>query len=393
MKKGLFFTILTLSVIINLIFFSVDILPVWRQKIEKRQMQSSVGIEDNNELEKQIIDASLIMAKSEEHFMPFQEQAPFLDEIEKFQNKKENPHPWFDHPKGLLFSGLTAYAMAKKDTLLMQEIANTFDNRVLDNWDQIKDMVIVDQIPFGVAALDLFLFSGDPKYRNFADELYLKMSDLVTINLGKSLIFYRKNQSNKAYIVDTLGMVCPFLIRYGNLFNQEASIKLAFEQLQYYTFNGLDKDSFLPSHAIYQINDIKVGPHNWGRGIGWYFFPMSEYYKYVDKEIFNVELNGLLESLKVLKTEKGVWNQFPGTSNKFDASPTVMYMYGINNIHPGTYSREKVYYLLKPHIYNGVIGPTSGGAFGINNYSRTFGQSELTQGIFLMLLSTVAEPS
>lgn len=393
MKKGLFFTILILSVIINLIFFSVDILPVWRQKIEKRQMQSSVGIADNNELEKQIIDASLIMAESEEHFMPFQEQAHFLDEIKKFQNKKENSHPWFDHPKGLLFSGLTAYAMAKKDTLLMQEIAITFDNRVLDNWDQIKDMVIVDQIPFGVAALDLYLFSGNPKYKVFADELYLKMSDLVTNILGKSLIFYRKNQSNKAYIVDTLGMVCPFLIRYGNLFNQEASINLAFEQLKYYTNYGLDKDSFLPSHAIYQINDIKVGPHNWGRGIGWYFFPMSEYYKYVDKEIFNVELNGLLESLEVLKTEEGVWNQFPGTSNKFDASPTVMYMYGINNIHPGTYSREKVYDLLKPHIYNGVIGPTSGGAFGINNYSRTFGQSELTQGIFLMLLSTVAEPS
>lgn len=393
MKKGLFFTLLILSVIINLIFFSVDILPVWRQKIEKRQMQSSVGIADNNELEKQIIEASMIMAKSEEHFMPFQEQAHFLDEIKKFQNKKENSHPWFDHPKGLLFSGLTAYAMAKKDSLLMQEIANTFDNRILDNWDQIKDMVIVDQIPFGVAALDLYLFSLDPKYKNFADELYLRMSELVTNNLGKSLIFYRKNQSNKAYIVDTLGMVCPFLIRYGNLFNQEASVKLAFEQLQYYTYHGLDKDSNLPSHAIYQTNDIKVGPHNWGRGIGWYFFPMSEYYKYVDKEIFNVELNGLLESLEVLKTEEGVWNQFPGTSNKFDASPTVMYMYGINNIQPGTYSREKVYDLLKPHIYNGVIGPTSGGAFGINNYSRTFGQSELTQGIFLMLLSTVAEPS
>lgn len=393
MKKGLLFTFLIVSIIFNFIFFSVDILPIWLEKFEKRQMVSSIEIEDLDVLEKQIIDASMIMAKSEEHFMPFQEQAHFLDEIKKFQNKKENSHPWFDHPKGLLFSGLTAYAMAKKDTLLMQEIANTFDNRVLDNWEKIKDLVIVDQIPFGVAALDLYLFSKDLKYKNFADELYLKMSGLVSTDHDKPLIFYRKNQSKKVYIVDTLGMVCPFLIRYGKLFNNEASIQLAFEQLHYYTNNGLDKDSFLPSHAIYQINGIKVGPHNWGRGIGWYFFPMSEYYKYVDKEVFNVELKGLQESLNVLKTEEGVWNQFPGTSNKFDASPTVMYMYGINNIHPGTYSREKVYDLLKPHIYNGVIGPTSGGAFGINNYSRRFGQSELTQGIFLMLLSTVAEPS
>lgn len=393
MRKVFFIIVLFVSVLINFIFFTVDLVPVLRQKIEKRQMQSSVGIADNNEIEKQIIDASLLMAKSEAHFMPFQEQSHFLDEIKKFQNKKENPHPWFDHPKGLLFSGLTAYAMAKKDTLLMKEIAGTFDSRVLDNWDKIKDMVIVDQIPFGVAALDLYLFSRNPKYKNLADELYLKMSELVSTDHVQPLIFYRKNQSKKIYIVDTLGMVCPFLIRYGILFNQQASIQLAFNQLQYYTLNGLDKDSFLPSHAIYQKNDIKVGPHNWGRGIGWYFFPLSEYSKYVDKEIFNAELNGLMESLGVLKTEEGVWNQFPGTSDKFDASPTVMYMYGINNIHPDTYSREKVFDLLKPHIYNGVIGPTSGGAFGINNYSRTFGQSELTQGIFLMLLSTVAESS
>jgi rhamnogalacturonyl hydrolase YesR len=233
----------------------------------------------------------------------------------------------------------------------------------------------------------------DPKYKNFVDELYLKMSGLVSSDHVKPLIFYRKDQSQKVYIVDTLGMVCPFLIRYGILFNKEASVQLAFEQLDYYTRFGLDKDSFLPSHAIYQTNNIKVGPHNWGRGIGWYFFPMSEYYKYVDKEIFQIELNGLQESLEILKTGEGVWNQFPGISNKFDASPTVMYMYAFNNINPGTYSKEMVYNLLKPHIYNGVIGPTSGGAFGINNYSRTFGQSELTQGIFLMLLSTVAEPS
>lgn len=391
MKKFIFFGILLISIVANLIFFAVDIFPVWKQKFENKNKVSSLHIEDLDLLEKQIIEASLAMAKSQDHFMPFQEQSHFLEEISKKKKPEENPFPWFDHPKGLLYAGLTAYAMAKNDTVLMKEVAKNFDILVLSNWNEIKERVIVDQVPFGVAALDLYRFYGDDKYKKLADELYLKTTDLASTDHETPLIFYRKNQSKKAYIVDTLGMVVPFLIRYGIAFENENAIHLAHEQLKYYTDFGLDKDSFLPSHAIFQTNNIKVGPHNWGRGIGWYLFPMSEYHKHIDDIVFNSEINGLMESLKVLKSEEGVWTQFPGTSKKFDASPTVMYMYAFNNIKPGTYSKEMVFNLLKPHIYSGVIGPTSGGAFGINNYSRTFGTSELTQGIFLMLLSTVAE--
>jgi len=393
MKKAILFVILISSVLINLIFFTVDILPIWKQKLERRQMISAVNETDFDLLEKQIIDASLAMAKSDKHIMPFQEQGHFLEEINKLKKKSENIHAWFDHPKGLLYSGLTSYAMAKKDTALMQEIAKNFDSQVINNWEEIKGMVIVDQIPFGVTAMYLYQFFGENKFKQIADELYQITKLLISSDYETPLIFYRKNQSEKLYIVDTLGMICPFLIIYGNLFQEEDAIHLAFEQLQYYTAYGLDKDSFLPAHAIFQTNKIKVGPHNWGRGIGWYFFPMSEYHKYVDNQAFDRELAGLMESLNVLKTEAGTWNQFLGTSNKFDASPTVMYMYGFNNIKPSTYSREDIFNLLKPHIYNGIIGPTSGGAFSVNNYSRTFGQSELTQGIFLMLLSTVSQPN
>jgi unsaturated rhamnogalacturonyl hydrolase len=283
--------------------------------------------------------------------------------------------------------------MAKNDTALMMEIRHSFELQVINNWEEIKESVIVDQIPFGVTAIYLYQFFGDEKFKIIADDLYEKTKLLVSTEHDIPLIFYRKNQSKKSYIVDTLGMICPFLIRYGITFNENNAINLAYDQLNYYTTYGLDCSSFLPSHAIQQKNNIKIGPHNWGRGIGWYFFPMSEFYKYVDNEVFSIELTGLMESLNIFKTDEGVWNQFLGTSEKFDASPTVMYMYGFNNIKPETFTREVILNKLKPHIYNGIIGPTSGGAFAINNYSRTFGQSELTQGIFLLLLSTVVEPN
>lgn len=391
MKKFIFISILIGSILINLVFFTIDILPVWKQKFEKRQV-SSIHETNFNLLEKQIIEASLAMAKSDQQIMPFQEHSNFLEEIKKITNKKKSDYAWFDYPKGLLFSGLTSYAMAKKDTALMKEIAENFSQKVINNWGEIKNLVIVDQIPFGLTAIHLYQFFGENKFKQVADDFYLKTKSLVSSDYKTPLIFYRKNQSKNLYLVDTLPLVCPFLIRYGIVFKDKDAVQLAFDQLQYYTEFGLDKDSFFPSHAIHQTNNIKVGPHDWGRGIGWYFYPVSEYYKHIDKEVFQVELNGLMVSLNLFKTNSGVWSQFLGTSNKFDASPTVLFMYGFNNIKSGTYSREAIYNILKPHIYNGIIGPTSGGAFAVNNYSRTFGQSELTQGIFLMLLSTVYQP-
>jgi hypothetical protein len=72
MKKFFLLLVLIVSLLINLLFFSVDILPVWKQKFEKKQMVSSVNETDLNLLEMQVINASLAMAKSDKHIMPFQ---------------------------------------------------------------------------------------------------------------------------------------------------------------------------------------------------------------------------------------------------------------------------------------------------------------------------------
>lgn len=388
MKKTIFIFLFFASIIFNLLFFSVGIYPVVKQKIHKKMLVSSENTDDYDLLERQIIEASMEMLASDEHYMPFNEHEHFIEELKKLGESGDHSHAWFDHPKGLLFSGMAAYAISRNDSSLMEEVMKNFDRKVIDNWEEIKDMVIVDQIPFGMAAVHLYRYSGEIKYKLLADELYRKTREMISTEHHTPLIFYRKNQNRKFYIVDTLGMICPFLIHYGKTFNAAAAVTLASENLEYYTTHGLDCDSKLPSHAVTQPSNIRIGPHNWGRGIGWYFFPISEYHIYVDNEQFSAEIKRLMESILILRNDDGLWNQFLGGSDKFDASATVMYMYGLNNMEPGTYSREDVFTLLKPHIYNGIIGPTSGGAFGINNYSRSFGVSEITQGIFMNLLST-----
>ncbi|MEX2512329.1 MAG: hypothetical protein WD398_05440 [Cyclobacteriaceae bacterium] len=119
--------------------------------------------------------------------------------------------------------------------------------------------------------------------------------------------------------------------------------------------------SFLPAHAVLREGKIKVGSQNWGRGIGWYFYTMAEYSKYVEEEPFFDIISGIISSMEILKMDGGIWSQFPGTSDRFDASTTVMYMYAKNLIFPVTYTKQEVLSLFSPYLYKGIVGHTSGG--------------------------------
>lgn len=394
MKKWtLLWIVVGASILFNLLFFVVDIYPVLSEIMSRKIYVSQASyVDDRPEvLEKQILNAALKMAGTTKHIMPYEEQTHFIGEIKKkIKQKPVSLHRWFDHPKGLLFIGLTKYAMSKSDTLLMQKISVSFDRLLIDNKEAIYSDFRVDHIPFGLAAINLYTFLGQERYKQVAEMMFSKLNTLL-VNDRDGLIYYRLNQADKLYLVDTLGMVCPFLIRYGDVFNNAYAVQLAYNQMEFYSQCGLDERSFLPAHAVLREGNIKVGSQNWGRGVGWYFYPVAEYSHYVEMGTFENVIAGIVKSMRILKREDGLWTKFPGTSDQFDASPTLMYMYSKNLIAPGTFPRDFVFSALRPYINNGVIGSTSGGAFSINDHSRAVGDSELSMGFLMMLLSVLKD--
>lgn len=292
-------------------------------------------------------------------------------------------HLYF-YPKAYLFAGLTEYGLRKANKRIMDNVKSYFEYYIDKDGRPSFAVDKVDQVPFGIAAINLYKMYGDVKYRQMADYLLQKL--IAWSDSGTQLIPYR-SPDDPVYYVDTLGMVCPFLVRYSEEFKDARAMALAERQIRHYVEHGIDKESFLPFHGILKMGGIKLGPTNWGRGIGWYLLALAEYRKYGGNQ-FEVESQGLAKTLARLADNDSTWSQFLGTSKQFDATATTMFMYGINVIFPGSYSREHSIDALGRYIKDGVIKMNSGDNLDINQYSRTFGDSELSQGILLMLIGS-----
>lgn len=70
--------------------------------------------------------------------------------------------------------------------------------------------------------------------------------------------------------VDTVGMVCPFLIKYGLTYSDENAVELGIRQLKEFCETGLNKDFCLPIHCFDKRNNLPLGIFAWGRGCGWF---------------------------------------------------------------------------------------------------------------------------
>lgn len=384
-KKKIFIFILTFSLIFNFTVIIFDSVPFLYHRYEHKLTQNKKSILDTNSPEKTIVNCALTMAKSEKVKMIWREQASFTEGILNLRNFNSDKYfRKYNYPRAFLISGLTEYAKTKNDTLLMLQVVKVFDNYIDRKGMPTFNFNKVDQVPFGVAAINLYQFTNDIRYKKFADYIYVKL--LSFQETENDIILYRKGQ--KQQLNDVLGMICPFLIRHNEITNDNQALILAQKQLQYYINYGVDKETYLPSHAINLKSNIKIGPVNWGRGIGWYIIALSEFVK--NEKTYSDELNGLISTLNKLATKDSIWTQFPGSSDRFDASTSTMFMYAINLVHPNTYSVESVLKILGKYIDSeGKILSTSGDTQGVNDYSKSFGDSELSQGMLLMILSTI----
>lgn len=83
-------------------------------------------------------------------------------------------------------------------------------------------------------------------------------------------ILYRPGQGNGYIFADTVGLCCPFLYRYGDLFGKTEFKELALKQITNFLACGMDGATGLPYHGYDLSNrDCKYGIIGWGRAVGW----------------------------------------------------------------------------------------------------------------------------
>lgn len=381
-----FYFIIIISILLNVLVLFLDVLPsIYPRLLRKLRPVETLKVINSN-FERTILDTAIKMANSNKVTMVWEDRTETF--TQKFLNlfrKKNSPDEFrkYNYPRAFLLLGILSYIIKIDDKDGLKNFKQMFGDYITDSGIPKFSINRVDQGTFGIVALILYDKFKEEKYLRFCKDIYEYIIQNVDTEIG--VINYRKGSTR--VFNDMLGFTVPFLLEYGKEINDESIIKLAKRQIEYYISFGIDSNTHIPSHGIYKQNNMQIGSANWGRGIGWYFLSLAWYNKYYKD--FEDEINELQKSLMQIRNKENVWTQFPGSSYSFDASTTTIFLYSILLTTPSFLDSKEVLNLLKNYIStDGYILKTSGDTYTLNDYSKTFGKSELSQGFLLLILST-----
>lgn len=138
-----------------------------------------------------------------------------------------------------------------------------------------------DQLMNGYSLIYVYEKTGNVKYKKMMDEMVQFI--LNYYEEFHQTLPYRKHHPTYIF-VDTLGMVVPFLCRYGKLFgNQQASL-LGKQLLLEFLAHGMDEKTGLPYHGYDLKTGVKYGIIGWGRAVGWLLLAMADSVEYMEED-------------------------------------------------------------------------------------------------------------
>ena len=136
----------------------------------------------------------------------------------------------------------------------------------------------VDNIMNGYSLLYVYEKTKDIKYKQAADKLYEWVCEYK--KQMRNPLPYRKHHPTHVYI-DGLGMIVPFLCRYGYIFGNQEAIELGVKQITDFLKYGMDEVTGLPYHGYDTKTKVKQGIIGWGRAVGWLMLAMADSMEYL----------------------------------------------------------------------------------------------------------------
>ncbi|WP_439335526.1 glycoside hydrolase family 88 protein [Thalassobellus sediminis] len=342
------------------------------------------------EFKEKVLKSALISSKNETPKMSLADNTFFPIVLVREINLKlkKNNRLKNSFPKGYLLNGIFDYADSvndEKTLLYLESITNKFVIELIEKQNTLK---YIDQVTMGVVIVKLYKKNKNSKYKNACEIIINWLINNISPKYG--IILYRPYLDYQ--YVDTLGMICPFLLLCATILDKSELIELSNKQIAFYINNGLNDDR-IPFHAIDLKNkNTPMGSCNWGRGMGWYLLAISATLKYTNSNnnssynLFVKELNLLKPNLNKFK-KNHYWGQFLGSSKNWhiDTSVSCMLFYSLSLINEEI-DFNNFYHFIKPlTTKKGDVDYTSGDTEDINLYSREYNKSELTQGLLLSI--------
>lgn len=243
------------------------------------------------------------------------------------------PKDRINWPNGLLAKSLADYYMKHKNSeearIILEHLKRYYDRWIQKN----HKMYYLDDAFSGMALIDLHQITGEEKYKEAADKILQYLFHHETDEAGS--LPYRPKQKNGYIFADGIGMVCPFLCKYGSTYGDMNSVNLAVTQIQNFIDFGMDEKTGLPYHGYQYESGVKYGIIGWGRAVGWLMIGMSESLAYMEEtrpsfEPIKQAYRRLVDKVEAYQLEGGLYSwQLGAKDGPVDTSATAMILYAI----------------------------------------------------------------
>lgn len=217
---------------------------------------------------------------------------------------------------------------------------------------------------------------------------------------------YNPNQKENYIFADMIGMVCPFLAKYGVKYDDAQAVELCMKQIDLFIANSYDDASKFPYHAYEYHKDIQIdrlGLVAWGRAVGWIMMGLSgaRIALMANEDKFSNELIILTEKLtdygnmlKPYQREDGLFGwHIIDKEGPSDTSATSMILYSLVGIKDKDSIKEvfdsALYGLLTYVSDDGNVMQGQAECLGIGIHPMKFGSYPWTVGPTLALLSAL----
>ncbi|WP_297511847.1 glycoside hydrolase family 88 protein [Flavobacterium sp.] len=291
-----------------------------------------------------------------------------------------------------LVLGLLPYAKHKSECNTKSSITAFFDSKIdaSGNWKSAPKEIDAAILAYAFLSIEWI----DPnKNKPAYDTIWVLIQDL----LGEDgTVKYRKSMPDYRY-VDTIGFICPFLVKYGLQFNNENAIDLAINQITAFNQYGMYPDKFIPCHTYHLKSKHAVGLFGWGRGLGWYAIGLIDAWlalpnNHSQKKILTKCVVDFSQMAAQFQNPDGSWNWIVSSKEaRPDSSTTATLLWfftnaaSIESISENSKSvcNKAIHYLMKVTRRNGSIDFSQGDTKGIGVHSQEFDILPFTQGFAL----------
>lgn len=341
-----------------------------------------------------VLKSSIKMVKSKKIVMSFNDEESLYVVLSGVKNKIlfKNPnknYAYFNFPLAFLLNGLIDYYISFQDGAVLIEVQKKCETLV-DQTGRLKfNIDKLDQAYFGLVFLKLYKITENFSYLLAAEQIF---NDIQKFKSKTGLYNYRKDL--EVFFIDSVGLVCPFLVEYAKFTDDKSIMDEAEIQVKFALENCIENDLGFTFHAVDLRNNQKLGSVNWSRGMGWFLLGLSS----IAKEGNNIRFLDILKQYKDLlnkfKEKHGFWAQFLGHNDdsSIDSSATLMFTYAFKSCNAILEDHISVQDLCEKCLdQHGNVLYSSGDTIYMNKYSKVKGQSELSQGLMLSILAGVLE--